>query len=99
MQEKDSLLNEKKAKQNLSIDSTQPTTNIQIRLADGTRLIGQFNHLHTVGHIRSYIITARPQYETHTFTLLSSYPSRNLNDSETIAEAGLLNAAIMQKLT
>ncbi|KAK5648817.1 hypothetical protein RI129_003709 [Pyrocoelia pectoralis] len=98
IQEKDGTLNENKAKQKLSVDTSQPTTNIQIRLANGTRLIGQFNHVHTVGHIRSYIIDAHPQYGIHSFSLLSSYPSRDLNDSETIAEAGLLNAAIMQKL-
>lgn len=71
---------------------------LQIRLSDGSRLVGQFNHDHTVGDIRSYIITARPQYETRPFSLLSSYPSRELNDSETITSAGLLNAVIMQKL-
>ncbi|KAF5280325.1 hypothetical protein FQR65_LT03134 [Abscondita terminalis] len=98
VQEKDCLVNENIAKKKLSTDSTQPTTNIQIRLADGSRLIGQFNHTHTVSNIRSYIVDARPQYATLTFALLSTYPSRELNDSETIAEAGLLNAAIMQKL-
>ncbi|KAB0803498.1 hypothetical protein PPYR_00468 [Photinus pyralis] len=98
LQEKDSALNETKAKEKLSVDTSQPTTNIQIRLADGTRLVAQFNHMHTVGHIRSFIINARPQYGLNPFALLSSYPSRDLGDSETIAEAGLLNAAIMQKL-
>ncbi|KAK4883763.1 hypothetical protein RN001_000034 [Aquatica leii] len=98
VEEKDCLLNENIAKKILAVDNSQPTTNIQIRLADGSRLIGQFNHTHTVSHIRTYIVDARPQYATHTFALLSTYPSRELNDSETIAEAGLLNAAIMQKL-
>ncbi|KAF5295194.1 hypothetical protein FQA39_LY13199 [Lamprigera yunnana] len=98
IQEKDCVVNENLAKNNLETDVSQPVTNIQIRLADGSRLIGQFNHHHTVGHIRTYILNARPQYVTHSFTLLSLYPSRELNDSETISEAGLLNAAIMQKL-
>lgn len=71
---------------------------LQIRLSDGSRLLGQFNHDHTVGDVRSFIVTARPQYETRPFMLLSTYPSRELNDSETIANAGLLNASIMQKL-
>jgi len=99
VQEKDCAVNEARAKTDLGVDSSQPTTNIQIRLADGTRLVGQFNHGHTIGQVRSYIVTARPQYETHPFALLSSYPSRELKDSETLAEAGLLNSAIMQKLT
>lgn len=71
---------------------------LQIRLADGSRLIGQFNNNHTVGEVRSFIIAARPQYETRAFALLSSYPSKELNDSQTIEDAGILNSAIMQKL-
>lgn len=98
-EQKDCAGNEARAKKNLGLDASQPTTNIQIRLADGSRLVGQFNHDHTLGQVRAYIIAARPQYETHTFSLLSTYPSRELKDSETLAEAGLLNSAIMQKLT
>ena len=37
------------------VDSTQPVTSIQIRLADGTRMVAKFNHSHTVGDIRAYI--------------------------------------------
>lgn len=39
----------------IDVDSSKPTTNIQIRLADGSRLVGTFNYHHTVGDIRSYI--------------------------------------------
>lgn len=72
---------------------------LQIRLADGSRLVGQFNHGHTVAQVRQYITTARPQYETQTFNLLSTYPSKVLEDGLTLKEAGLLNSSIMQKLT
>lgn len=72
---------------------------LQIRLADGSRLVGQFNHDHTVAQVRQYIITARPQYQTQTFNLLSTYPSKILEDALTLKEAGLLNSSIMQKLT
>lgn len=72
---------------------------LQIRLADGTRLLGQFNHGHTIGQVRSYIINARPQYETREFVLLSAYPTKELeDDGQTIKDAGILNSAIMQKL-
>lgn len=71
---------------------------LQIRLADGSRLVGQFNHDHTVANVRNYITIARPQYQTQQFNLLSTYPSKILDDSQSLAEAGLLNAAIMQKL-
>nr|KAF6267310.1 NSFL1 cofactor [Myotis myotis] len=38
--------NEAKASSSISIDESQPTTNIQIRLADGGRLVQKFNHSH-----------------------------------------------------
>jgi UBX domain-containing protein 1 len=96
--EEDKPANEARAKEGLNLDTSQPTTNIQIRLSDGSRLVAQFNHTHTVGQVRQYILTARPQYQTRSFNLLSGYPSRILEDSQTLAEGNLLNSAIMQKL-
>ncbi|KRT82143.1 hypothetical protein AMK59_3770, partial [Oryctes borbonicus] len=81
--EEDKSVNEAHARQLVNLDSSQPTTNLQIRLADGSRLIGQFNNNHTVGQVRSFIIAARPQYETRPFALLSTYPSKELSDSQT----------------
>ncbi|KAK9891123.1 hypothetical protein WA026_013442 [Henosepilachna vigintioctopunctata] len=94
----DKPVNEQLAKENLKLDSSQPVTSIQIRLADGSRLVAQFNHTHTVGEIRSYILAARPQYATQNFNLMSSYPSKVLEDSQTITDAGIMNSAIMQKI-
>lgn len=37
------------------VDQSQPTTSIQVRLADGTRLVCRMNLTHTVGDIRSFI--------------------------------------------
>ena len=37
------------------IDPSQPTTSLQIRLADGRRLTAKFNHSHTVNDIRQFI--------------------------------------------
>jgi UBX domain-containing protein 1 len=37
------------------VDMTAPTTSIQIRLADGTRLVSRMNLTHTVGDIRRFI--------------------------------------------
>ncbi len=38
-----------------SIDSSKPTTSVQIRLADGQRLVGTFNHTHTILDIKQFI--------------------------------------------
>ena len=37
------------------VDQTQPTTTVQVRLADGTRMPCRMNLTHTVGDIRSFI--------------------------------------------
>jgi len=95
----DSAVNENNARENLKVDKSQPTTNLQIRLADGSRLVGEFNHNHTVQEVRNYIVSARPQYETSTFSLMTAYPPRALDDAQTLADAGILNSAIIQKLT
>ncbi|KAI9488832.1 hypothetical protein BDB00DRAFT_771801 [Zychaea mexicana] len=39
----------------VTVDESQPTTSLQIRLGDGSRLIAKFNHTHTVGDVRRYI--------------------------------------------
>lgn len=45
-----------RASQKLNVDSSQPTTSIQIRLADGSRLSGRFNLSHTVNDIRTFVV-------------------------------------------
>jgi UBX domain-containing protein 1 len=37
------------------VDQTLPTTSVQVRLADGTRLVARMNLTHTVGDIRKFI--------------------------------------------
>ncbi|XP_026466888.1 NSFL1 cofactor p47-like isoform X2 [Ctenocephalides felis] len=91
--------NEQAAVTGLATDESSPSTNIQVRLSDGSRLSGRFNHSHTIGDLRRYITTARPQYENTNFSLLTTFPSRELSNlEETVAQAGLLNAAVMQRL-
>lgn len=49
--------NDEVAKEKLKVDSSAPTTTLQIRLADGTRLATQFNLSHTVGDVQEYVRT------------------------------------------
>ncbi|XP_012258632.1 NSFL1 cofactor p47 isoform X2 [Athalia rosae] len=95
----DQAANESRARSELNVDSALPVTTIQIRLADGGSVRAQFNLTHTVADVRQYISTMRPQYAAQSFSLLTSYPSKELTeDSKTIEEAGLKNSAIMQRL-
>lgn len=97
--EEENKKNEVEAQSILQLNESEPTTNIQIRLADGSRLVLKMNHTHTVGDIRRYIVTARPQYSASVFALLTAFPSKELNeDSITLKDANILNSAIIQKL-
>lgn len=95
----DQSANESLARTQLNVDTNNPVTTIQIRLADGQNIREQFNLTHTVGDIRRFITTMRPQYAAQDFTLSTTYPTKELTeDKKTIEEAGLKNSAIMQRL-
>ncbi|KAL3521915.1 hypothetical protein ACH5RR_014749 [Cinchona calisaya] len=83
----------------LVVDESLPSTSIQLRLADGTRLVAHFNYHHTVGDIRSFINSSRPD-GARTYQLQTvGFPPKVLTDaSQTIEQAGLANSVVIQKL-
>ncbi|XP_066479737.1 UBX domain-containing protein 2B [Tiliqua scincoides] len=81
------------------IDDSVPTTKIQIRLADGSRLIQRFNRTHRIIDIRNFIIQSRPSFASIDFVLLTTFPHKELTDeSLTLQEADILNTVILQQL-
>ncbi|KAG8513881.1 UBX domain-containing protein 2B [Galemys pyrenaicus] len=81
------------------IDDSVPTTKIQIRLADGSRLIQRFNSTHRILDVRDFIIRSRPEFATLDFILVTSFPNKELTDeSLTLQEADILNTVILQQL-
>jgi len=83
----------------VKIDETQPVTNIQIRLADGTRIVTKLNHTHTVADIRQHIVNSRPDYFSSNFILMTTFPNKELTDENvTLQDAQLLNAVIVQRM-
>lgn len=80
------------------VDETQPTTSIQIRLRDGSRLVAKFNMSHTVAHIRAFIAKSRPS-ETAPYSLqLSGFPPKTLSDDHAvIGESDLAGAVVIQR--
>jgi UBX domain-containing protein 1 len=91
--------NEAKAAAEINVNQNEPTTMISIRLIDGARLSSRFNLTHTVQDIRQFIVTARPEYLGRNFMLLTTFPNKELvNPADTIAEANLQNAAILQRM-
>lgn len=83
----------------LSVDQTQPSTSIQLRLADGTRMVSRFNTRHTVRDIRGFIDASRPG-APRTYQLQTvGFPPKQLTDLEqTIEQAGLANSVIIQRV-
>ncbi|OCF44953.1 hypothetical protein I317_01233 [Kwoniella heveanensis CBS 569] len=80
------------------VDTDQPTTSIQLRLGDGTRMVAKVNLTHTVGDLRNYVSAARP--DSRPFVLQTTFPSRELSDtSETVEAAKLQNAVVVQRFT
>ncbi|KAK4421369.1 Plant UBX domain-containing protein 4 [Sesamum alatum] len=83
----------------LVVDRSLPSTSIQLRLADGTRMVAHFNYHHTIADIRSFIDASRPD-GSRTYQLQTvGFPPKVLTDySQTIEQAGLLNSVVVQKL-
>lgn len=50
------VANEAAARAEVPLTPEAPSTSLQIRLVDGTRLVATFNLSHTIGDIRRYII-------------------------------------------
>ncbi|XP_050538842.1 NSFL1 cofactor p47-like [Daktulosphaira vitifoliae] len=91
-------VNDATARAEVPLIAGAPTTSLQIRLANGSRLVATFNHSHTIGDVRRYITTARSSFATRPFILQSSYPPKALeNNEQTIVDAGLLNTVIFQR--
>ncbi|KAG8947005.1 hypothetical protein FRC04_011302 [Tulasnella sp. 424] len=80
------------------VDMNAPTTSVQIRLADGTRLVARMNLTHTVGDIRGFINASSPGQSSTPYTINTTFPNRVLdNDTLTIEQAKLQNSVIVQR--
>lgn len=81
-----------------AVDQTKPTTSVQVRLADGTRMMARMNLTHTVGDLRSFINASRPENNARPYTIGTTFPNRTLDDDNvTIEAAGLRNSVIVQR--
>jgi len=80
----------------IKIDDSQPTTSIQIRLANGERLQAKFNLTHTVKDIRAFIDGNKPS--NIKYQLMTSYPQKVFTEeNQSIQEAGLAGSVLIQK--
>ena len=80
-----------------AVDPAKPKTTIQFRFHNGTRATCDFNEDHTVGDLHGYVMSVAPV--DGEYQLISGFPPKPLMDAgKTLKEAGLLKAAITQKL-
>lgn len=81
------------------VDQSLPMTSVQVRLADGTRMVCRMNHTHTVRDIRNFINASRPENLTRPYVIATTFPTKDLDDdAQTIKDAGLINSVVVQKL-
>ncbi|KAN0050705.1 hypothetical protein ACTA71_003850 [Dictyostelium dimigraforme] len=82
----------------INVDQSQPTTTVQIRLANGSRLSTTFNQTHTLQDVINYINNSSGS--TQSFDLLTGFPQKPITTptSTSLKDAGLLNALLIQKL-
>ena len=82
----------------VTVDASQPTTNLQIRLGDGTRIVSRFNHTHTIGDVYGFVNSASAASSTREYVLQTTFPNKELTDhTQNLKEAGLINAVVVQK--
>ncbi|KAJ7076643.1 SEP-domain-containing protein [Mycena belliarum] len=80
------------------VDQSLPTTSVQVRLADGTRMVCRMNLTHTVLDLRNFISASRPENITRSYTIGTTFPNRTLeDDTATIESAGLANSVVVQR--
>lgn len=78
-------------------DEGKPTTSIQIRMPDGSRLVGRFNLDQKISEIRAFVASARP-HDKRAYQMLTGFPQQPIPDeSITIEEGGLKGSVVVFK--
>ena len=63
-----------------TIDESQPSVSLQIRLGDGTRLVSRFNTSTTIGDVYEFVHASNPESQTRSWILMTTFPSMELSD-------------------
>lgn len=67
-----------------TVDESQPTVTLQVRLGDGTRLASRFNTTATIGDVYSFVSAASTQSANRAWVLMTTFPSTELNNKDAI---------------
>ena len=92
-----SVAESKPAQPTPEINPSLPQTTIQLRLADGTRLVTQFNLSSTMNDVYSFVGRVRPT-QGREFVLQTIFPTRVLEmGGKTIEQEGLKNGTVVMR--
>uniref|UniRef100_A0A0N5AR52 SEP domain-containing protein n=1 Tax=Syphacia muris TaxID=451379 RepID=A0A0N5AR52_9BILA len=92
--------NIEKAQAAVLLRHNEPTTQLQLRLPDGQRIVGRFNHSHTLEDVRSFVVSALPELAFKPFNFMTTYPKKVIEvETSTLSDAGLLSSMGLMKLT
>ena len=81
------------------MNTSKPTTIINLRLHHGQTIKLDLNTDHTVNDLYNYCKVVAPAAKGATFNLIAGYPPKALTDMKATLESdGLLKSAVQQKL-
>ncbi|KAA8491426.1 NSFL1 cofactor p47 [Porphyridium purpureum] len=82
-----------------SVDEQLPVYSVQVRLADGRRLVARLNESHTIADLRAFVNTSDPASSAHAYDLALTFPKKVLADtSKTLKDEGLKGAVVVQTM-
>jgi UBX domain-containing protein 1 len=64
----------------VTLDESQPTISIQVRLGDGTRLVSRFNPSHTIGDLYAFVDRSSAESAARPYALMTTFPSKDLSE-------------------
>lgn len=67
-----------------TVDESQPTVTLQVRLGDGTRLTSRFNTTATIGDVYGFVAAAAPGNVGRSWVLMTTFPSKELHDKAAV---------------
>ena len=81
------------------VDTTAPTSKVQVRLANGKTAIVVVNMTHPVAAVRAVVVAHFPEYEVQPFQFATTFPQRVITDeTQTVKDAGIAGSVVVQKL-
>ncbi|KAJ7112976.1 hypothetical protein C8R44DRAFT_710777 [Mycena epipterygia] len=78
------------------VDESAPIAQVQVRLADGGRLLARLNAHHTVADLRAFIDSTHPS--TRAYTLHTAFPARALEEGMGLGAEGLGGSVVLQRV-